>query len=108
MRRIAPGCQSAVAPGGGAHSMLAIESPRSCTHGANTSPRTRRGFLDIESPLSLFVLHERWFLRLNWSYSSGVSRRKWTRGPGGLKMPDLRPYDKGWGAELPSCSGDWH
>ena len=47
MRRIAPGAQSAAAPGGGTHSMLPTDSPRSCTHGANTSPSTR-----LASPIS--------------------------------------------------------
>jgi hypothetical protein len=39
--KVAPGCQSAGAPDGGEISRLAIDNPRSCTHGANTSPRTR-------------------------------------------------------------------
>ena len=41
MRRIAPGCQSAVSPGGGVKSSPSIDRLRSLTHGANTSPSTR-------------------------------------------------------------------
>src|ERR1041385_7336992 len=41
IRKIAPGCQSGPAAGGREVSSRSIDRPRSCTHGANTSPSTR-------------------------------------------------------------------
>ncbi len=72
-----------------------------CEHIAQDAPC----FLDVELLRCRLVLH-RWFLARMVGILECIPR-KWTRTPRGLKMPDLRPYDKGWGAG-PSCSGDWH
>src|SRR5260370_14704892 len=98
MRRIAPGCHSAVAPGGGEHSMLPIDSPRSCTHGANTLPRTR-----LASSISNSSVCGSYCMKIGSSTRIGVdgySKEHWAErlASRDLKMPDLGPYDKGVGS----------
>src|ERR1700736_4115356 len=101
IRRIAPGCQSAAAPDGGVHSMPPIVNPRSCTHGANTSPSTR-----LASSISNSATCCSCCMRGGSSPRIGVggySKVRWAerdRGGHGLKMPDLRPYDRGVGEQV--------
>ena len=60
MRRIAPGCQSAGASGGGAHSMLPIRQPEVLHPGSEHIAKDAAGLLDVEVRGLLFWLHERW------------------------------------------------
>ena len=48
MRRVAPGCQSELAPGGGADSMLVDRQPEVLHPGRNNIAQDTPCFLDIE------------------------------------------------------------
>src|SRR5437667_12321277 len=94
MRRIAPGCQSSAAPDGGAHSIRSTDRPRSCTHGANTSPRTRLASSILNCSVGCSCCMNAGSSPgcgsafLNAFCGNGHSQR-------GLKMPDLKSYEEG-------------
>src|SRR5665213_1724104 len=87
MRRIAPGCQSGAAPGGGVDSMLPIDSPRSCTQGAITSPRTR-----LASSMSNSAARGWDCMKKDSLAAICLLLDTFRHGRCGLKMPDLERY----------------
>src|SRR5471030_2944981 len=83
MRWVAPGCQSELAPGGGADSRWSIDSPRSCTQGAITSPRTRLAS-SISNSAGCDCMSD--------VPGLGLLLDTFRHGRCGLKMPDLARY----------------
>src|SRR6185312_13760319 len=87
MRRIAPGSQSGPAPGGGVDSMLLIDSPRSCTQGAITSPRMRlASSISNSAACGWDCMNEDSLAAICWLPDT------FRHGRCGLKMPDLERY----------------